>query len=356
MPNKSKRLLQNLAVSTVAILLCCLAIELALRLIRPVQTFVNPLTSFHRFDPELGWLGSPNLTARFRKPEFEVLVRHNADGFRAKESAARPDPGSPVVAVLGDSFTWGWGVDNGKVFTDVMQNELGAAADVRNLGVNAYGTLQELLLLERSLTNGLRPQVVIVMLVRNDFYDNISAEDRKPWLAVTGTNATVRNLPVLKRGISPLNKFVKASHFLSAIAYMADFAREKRRVNDLEQATFKVEAIAEEPRRAMSFCLERLKARCASAGSRLRIVYAPGGTDFRSESTLAVQTAVKALCAETGVPLLDLSDDFRQAGHAADDLFFLHDRHWKVPGHDLVGKRLAAVLKEELSSASQAKP
>ncbi len=356
MRKRTQQLLQKLALSVVTDLLCCGAAELALRLIIPIQTFVNPLSSFHQFDPELGWIGSPNMTARFRKVEFDVLVRSNAGGFRARNSTTQPSPGSPVVAVLGDSFTWGWGIENGNVFTDVMQNEVGAAADVRNLGDNAYGTLQELLLLQRCLTNGLHPQFVFVMLCRNDFYDNVGAEDRKPWLSVTGTNATVHNSPVAKRGISPFNRIVKVSRLLSTIAYVADFAKEKRRVKDLEQVTFEDKTVAETPREAMAFCLDRFKAVCGATDIRLWFVYVPTIADVQSETASQVRVTITTLCGEQGVRLLDLTDDFRQVtGDQPISRFFPHDGHWNAARYEIAGKRLAAALKQELSSAGPEK-
>ena len=85
----------KLTVSLVTTLLCCVIAELALRLISPVQTCVNPLNSFHRFDSERGWLGVPNREAKFRKPDFDVMIRTDADGFRKRESAVQPRPGNP---------------------------------------------------------------------------------------------------------------------------------------------------------------------------------------------------------------------------------------------------------------------
>lgn len=353
---RSKRWLQNLALSAVTTLLCVLVVELALRLISPVQTFVNPLSSFHRFDPELGWTGTPNLKAKFRKIDFDVMVRSDAEGFRARESTVQPRPASPVIAVLGDSFTWGWGVGNGKVFTDVMQDELGTAAEIRNFGVNAYGTLQELLLLKRYLSNGLRPQYVVVMFYQNDFYDNVGAEDRKPWLSVVGTNVTIRNHPVAGRAVSPLKKVVKASYLLSAIGYAIDFAKEKRRVTELEQATFTDNSVADEPRAAMAFCLEQFREACERTGIKLWFVYVPSFTDVQSQTTSQVRVAIKSLCDQKGVALLDLTGDFRAAaGNRPLTYYFPHDSHWNEAGHDLVGKLLVVALKQEMSAAGQYK-
>jgi lysophospholipase L1-like esterase len=348
-----KRLFLKLAISVVTTLLCCGLAELALRLISPVQTFVNPLSSFHRFDAELGWLGVPHRAAKFRKPDFDVMIRTDANGFRKRESAVQPRPGSPVIAVFGDSFVWGWGIEGGKVFTDVIQNELGPAADVRNFGVDAYGTFQELLLLKHCLTNHLRPQHVLVMFYENDYGDNTGNDTRRPWLAVDGTNVTIRNYPVARKDSGAWKKFVKASYFLSAIAYQFDFAKEKRRVTSLAQKTFADNSIAADAQTAEAFCLDQLRQVCDREKIQLKFVYVPAFQDVRAAGPTQTRVVLKSLCDQAGVPLLDLTDDFRKAsGTRPGALFFAHDGHWNTDGHALAGKLVADDFKRGMPAAN----
>lgn len=347
MQKSSSGWINNLVVAGTATLLCLVAAEVALRLIAPVQTFVNPLQSFHQFDPELGWTGAPNLKAKFRKVDFNVLVRSDATGFRARESRLQPAPGSRLVAVFGDSFTWGWGVANGQVFTDVMQNELGAGADVRNFGVNAYGTFQELLLLQRLLHQGVRPQDVIVMFFSNDFYDNINTADtRRPSLQVSGHQATVFNQPVARRAVSPWKKLAKRSHLLASIIYVADFTKAKRSVKALEELTFVDGGVAEAPRVALAYCLEQFTQVCRTAGINLWFVYVPSFGEVQVATTSQTKIALQSLCDAQGIRLVDLTSDFRQAaGNQPLAYYFPHDAHWNAAGHEFVGKVLADALK-----------
>lgn len=350
MSQRSKRMLKKFATLAVSTVLCSVAAELALRQISPIRTFVNPAGSFHQPDRELGWVGTPNLKARFRKVDFDVLVYSDATGFRARKSTVEPAPGSPVIAVLGDSFTWGWGVENGGVLTDVMQNELGPLADVRNFGVNAYGTFQELLLLHRLLTNGLSPQFVFVMFCQNDFYNNLDDDPWQPSLAVNGTNVTVRNYPVAKRSVSPFKQVVKKSHLLSSIAYALNFTKAKRRVQRLEDVAFVDGEVAEAPRRAMTHCLKEFAAVCRPAGIQLWFVYIPMFTDVQLETSSRTREAMRILCDEQGVRLLDLTGDFRKAaGGRPIALYFPHDSHWNAQGHQLAGTVLANLLKREMA-------
>lgn len=341
-------MLKNLAVLAVSTVVCFVAAELALRLISPVQTFVNPAGSFHQPDQELGWTGVPNLKARFRKVDFDVLVSSDGTGFRARKTTVQPALDSPVVAILGDSFTWGWGVENGEVFTDVMQNELGTQADVRNFGVNAYGTFQELLLLHRLLTNGLSPQHVFVMFFQNDFYNNLDEDSWQPSLAVNGTNVMMRNYPVARRSVSPLKQAVKKSHLLSSIAYAFNFIKAKRRVQRLEDNAFEDGAVAEAPRRALSYCLREFSSVCQASNIELTFVYIPSFSDVQMETISQTREALRTLCDEQGVRLVDLTSDFRkEAAGRPGSLYFPHDAHWNAEGHRLAGKTLANLIRKK---------
>ena len=119
-----------------------LVAEVMLRTINVVPEVANPLYSFHESDPVLGWRGRPDVRLRFRRAEFDTLIEHGPDGWR------RPDPPAPAdatrrVLFLGDSFTWGWGVAQGEVFTDRLQQRLPSVAVV-NRGVNGFGTAQSI--------------------------------------------------------------------------------------------------------------------------------------------------------------------------------------------------------------------
>ena len=56
--------------------------EGALRLAGYSPSNVNPLKSFHEFDPVLGWRGRKLYTARFKRPDFDVVVALDAARFR----------------------------------------------------------------------------------------------------------------------------------------------------------------------------------------------------------------------------------------------------------------------------------
>ena len=90
----------------------------------------------------------------------------NTNGFRDREWAAADWQGKTAIAVVGDSFTAGWGIeDPADRFSDVLANALGSDYAVFNLGVPGSSTPEQLDVL-RGLPEP--PQIVIWQYFLND--------------------------------------------------------------------------------------------------------------------------------------------------------------------------------------------
>lgn len=137
------------------------------------------------YDPQLGWRLSPSWRGRHRRHEFDAGYATNALAFRGPESAAR----EPAALWLGDSFTFGFGVDDGATFVDRLDAARAGGLRHVNLGVPGYSTDQELLLLERRLSTFDARLVALVVYLGNDLIDNelafpMQAETAKPYFAL----------------------------------------------------------------------------------------------------------------------------------------------------------------------------
>ncbi len=98
----------------------------------------------------------------------------NSRGFRTPEFADAPAPGTVRIAVLGDSSTFGWGVDA----ADTYPAQLGPAlakrwgvdpsrVEILNLGVPGYSSFQGRVLLKR-IALGYQPDAVVWSYLSND--------------------------------------------------------------------------------------------------------------------------------------------------------------------------------------------
>ena len=109
-------------------------------------------------DPHLGFTHPPNDQGEVEHEEFSFSYTTDARGFRNDG----PWPRTADVVVLGDSQTFGFGVDDGKGWVARLDEALGEARVV-NLGINGTAPLQQLLVFE---THGseVQPKTVVFSL------------------------------------------------------------------------------------------------------------------------------------------------------------------------------------------------
>jgi lysophospholipase L1-like esterase len=120
-------------------------------------------TVFYGFDdyhPRLGWTLRPGLRGFRQFPGS--TVSSNSRGARGPaEHEPGEHPGRARIVALGDSFTFGEGVDDGEAYPQRLQELLGGGTEVVNLGVHGYGHDQMLIRLREE---GLRYQPDLVLL------------------------------------------------------------------------------------------------------------------------------------------------------------------------------------------------
>ena len=143
-----KKTVFSLTAILLGLLLALAVAEAVLRLTKTTPYHRNALNAFHAPDPYLGWRGLPGFSGTFVREDFKALITINEKGYRKKQARVTPLPNARKVLFLGDSFAWGWGVSQGELFSDVLQDLLGPRYDVINLGINTFGTVQEWIQLE----------------------------------------------------------------------------------------------------------------------------------------------------------------------------------------------------------------
>src|ERR1043165_1368405 len=135
-----------------------------LRYLRLDESGVQPV---YAHDAELGWCPIPNSNQTYPGSRT-VQVHHNSLGFRDIEPG---ETGKPTIAFVGDSFVWGYDSQEGERFTDLLRAAM-PNQRVVNLGVNAYGTDQEYLMLQRFWDRFTPAVVVLMVCVDNDRIEN----------------------------------------------------------------------------------------------------------------------------------------------------------------------------------------
>jgi lysophospholipase L1-like esterase len=129
-------------------------------------------------NPKIGHVHRPNVSMKL----MGVDVRINSDGLRDREYDVARGESYRIIA-LGDSLTFGWGVDEADCFVTLLEHDIGQTTPVEliNFGNGNYNTEQQVnLFFEKGLKYD--PDAVVVFFFIND------AEPtpvRSNWLGLT---------------------------------------------------------------------------------------------------------------------------------------------------------------------------
>lgn len=313
-------MLSRLGIAILATLLALAGAEFGVRLLEgdALHLELDERNLLYQHDPELGWFPRPATTSTFTGSRT-ITVTHNRDGFRDREH--RPDARTPAVLVLGDSYVWGYDVEQDRRFTDLLQAKRPDLA-IYNMGVSGYGTDQELLLLERFVARYRPALVMVVFTPVNDFADNAAAVTNggyaKPYFRVTGGRLELRGVPVPE-----LPRLRWARHILLRHSYLARLAAAR-------------EPAVEQPQPQAGLTLRLLLAmrdRAREAGAEFLVVLLGDSED------------VTPGLARAGCPYVSLHAVTVKDGRFNPETTFpTHGRHWNVEGH----RRVADVLRPHL--------
>ena len=166
-----KRFLKNLSLLVFILLICFLAVEFSLRIteknnpgaIVKFPEIIKPLNN-HELYYEL----IPNIKEyRFKN----TTISTNSEGFRDYEYPIEKPENTYRIAMIGDSVTFGWGVNLKDTYAKQLENKLKSRSDykyeVLNFGIPGYYTDQELNLVKKNVLT-YNPDMIILTYVFND--------------------------------------------------------------------------------------------------------------------------------------------------------------------------------------------
>lgn len=166
-----RRLLAPLLLIVASLAFCAVVGEIALRIAWGgyYEKFDpdRPLGEYD-FHPERGLMPGRNVEQFDWNREFQIWKRHNSMGFRGPEITLEKPAGTTRLLVLGDSMTYGTGVEYEETYSAVLDS-LDPSLQVIDTGVPGYHGGHELLLLEEWI-EALRPDVVMVAYFWNDLW------------------------------------------------------------------------------------------------------------------------------------------------------------------------------------------
>ena len=330
--------------------------EALLRIIGYEVPFLNALRSFHTSDPVLGVRGRPSFEGRFHKPgQWDIRVVHDEKGFRRQEYAADPATCTRRIAVFGDSYVWGYGVDQGECFTDQM-SLLMPECCIQNYGISATGTAVHLTVFETEVMDELQEgDAVVLTFYSNDFRDNIGVGfgggGRQVYGVIEGDR--VVRMPPSRPLMNPVKDFMKEWSYIYNIV---SFVWDRRKATAPE-----AHAREAPPERGgasvivTEYFLAEFKRQCDERGLRFLFVYIgdpadycdyPGRGDADRKLAETYRAFVNEYMASLNIEYLDLRPYYEKAlaESPGQRLTLIQDCHWTADLHQRIAEALSAYL------------
>lgn len=362
-PLSRKRLWQfRLLACGLAVTLICGMSEIGLRVMGYDPAFLNPLEVFHVPDPVTAYRGTPGFSGIFQRPEFRVLIEHDEQGFRKHVTPPPAKPRNHVYA-FGDSFTWGWGVGPGEVYTDILAREL-PDQQVHNLGLNASGTVQQFRLYEQLVAPQIQPgDVVLVACFQNDFRDNTTG-----FIPTSLVGSQLVHDDVKMVGQSWITSIKRHSYLVNLANYTLATRKLNQKQKRQQAASEQQLALGlDSPEcRVLAAVLQKFRLAVEGRGAHFRAVYVAHQYDLNELAPSAKETATRPPYREMfleaarvgGVTAIDLTPAFLAEKAAIPDLriSWPQDGHWTAAGQRIAGEMLAEILRKTVFVDAVAPP
>jgi lysophospholipase L1-like esterase len=330
--------------------------------------------------PYIGYLHKPNNTFTVAGRDFRAVNHSDGHGFRN----AQPWPETAEIVTVGDSMTFGYGVEDDQSWPALVAKNLSPNRLI-NLGLNGAGPHQYLRVYETFGTR-LHPKVLIVgFLVRNDFWDadmfdrwlkSGARVNYMVWRDFGRPRSTSLNLnqPIGDLIVSILWR----CHLLASNSRLYNFLHHVRKslkkylqgYGLSELKTFQAPegtqlqldlggfmnqaAIAQPGNRAFDITVETLQQLNSIAranGTKVVVILQPskeevylplmGETNFDADPGRPLRVKLE----EVGIPYLNLLPDFRSRAAKGEVLFFEVDGHPNARGYALIAELVVAHLK-----------
>ena len=321
-----------------------------------------------RYDADLGWTLVPGWSGRHQNYDFSAQYRLNRHGFRNDS----PPPGTHperLIAVAGDSFTFGFGVNDDETFVHHLNETASDLGSFVNFAVPGYSTDQEALLLERTILKFKPRAVLLVVYLGNDVFDNalpypIQVNMGKPYFVLEDGALKLENTPV-----PPVQKSVVDSREALRAAVLGEPSPQSELLSIVARRSVLLALLRDrveswqdhmpgftrrfEPSLALFRALTwRIRGDCERANCTLVLALIGGRSMVEQPGSLSAQyqeylrSAILKSANSEGIAVIDLSSRLQEeARKGKQGFFFPNDGHLSPLGHATVAATLAQELK-----------
>lgn len=308
------------------------------RLLEPSFT---PWGELIEFEPHVGWKPFPNMNTH-HLAEDVYQASTDKEGWRGKSGLAESD-----VVVFGDSFAWGYGIDDKDFFADLLPE-----VRIKTVGTIGYNMVQELLWMRRLAGEIQGKLVVWFIYLGNDLYENLTPDMcgyRMPFVRpLNGTG----QWEIVAGHISRTRWPYSSEPLTQGRNYYGKIA-------EICSRSF----LSEKAYPACEYLLREGAHLCRQAGAELIVMTIPDvtqmtehgrrfllrrGGDPKSFDPRLPDKQIKRICDDLGVRHVALHDYLDPTDYKSGDC------HWNAQGHRKVAELLIRLYRERVIGAETA--
>ena len=332
-----RRLSRSIAYVVVLAVLALLAIEAAVR----ITGMAPPLPKLYRDSvfiphPILPYHLAPSVekTVPAGSGEFTQHMQHNAAGFRDVEHAlAKPENTLRILGV-GDSFTYGAGVDYADTYLAVLEQSMNDApsathtVEIIKVGIGGFGTHAQRLLVEHEGV-AYEPDLILVGFNETDIFEaHLGIEATRVYPGFL-KNAQAKRLGYTRTWLILHSHAARLIHRHLGVDSIRETWRAFGRDEGAKRAAW--ETVAEE--------LGLIRAAAAEAGAAMAVCYIPMKLDDDDRT----RTDLLRACEAQGIPVIDTTKALKAArGDGA--LYWKKDGHCTARGYRAIAEALYGAL------------
>ncbi len=352
------RLIINVAFLLLSFTVAFLFAEIVVRTCCPQVTGPSEWS----FDPDLGLISVPNHHGTRSFPGiFSYHFTNNSMGLRGSREYSEKPEGLRIL-LLGDSFTYGIGVNDDQTFAHITEKNLKDVTphlEVMNAGVPSTGTDYALrFYTARGWRFGSR--IVVLCFYSNDFQDN---EHQRSYLVNADGSLTpttinpkwqMRNILVKSSFYNWLMSWSQAGNLLRVVA-TAIFGKNWITSAWFDQSQYKNGYSDDSNVRKTKILINNLKNAILKQNAAFYIFYIPDKNDvqyyIKNGKISKDELNITAIASELKIGFLSLTPRFSletdQQG-----LYFPEDMHFTPQGHAIAAKVLSLFLPQAINKLS----
>ena len=334
-----------------------------------VQQILKDRPAMYRPSEQLFMELIPHFQGTLRESEFETSIHINSSGYRQAEFEPHKDAQQRIL-VVGDSFTFGYGVGEEESYPRVLERELAqvrtgsrrSPIEVINAGVPAWW-LDAYYLYLKEYGLKLQPDLVLLGLFIGNDIDGPDAQNAT-WLRVdtaglplqigsTTTRIENGHRVRVKRRTRWKIPILRDSHVFQLLYTTQRNIRRtlkpKLKVPSLYQRTYSAQTQASI--KQVKKLIAAMVHLCEQRGVRFVVVLLPERGQVSATSQAAYeeldferpQRLLAEFFTQQQIPYLDLLSILRKAEDPA-ALYYRYDSHFTVEGNRMAGQEIAKYL------------